>query len=254
LPSTVTCPQCSSVNDAGAKYCTSCGSSLYEAVIEDPVCPACKTEYPAGINFCTKDGSRLISRADMVPRCPICGTVYMDGGNFCQIDGGKIALPGASPHTADHGVVFYSRASLSSRFLAALLDGVITLGLAIPALTCYLVAIGQSYADDSSSTGFFLLGLLFYIIPLVYSLIKDSLGNGQSWGKRPFSLMVVNLENNMPCSTGKSAGRNFISGLISIIPFVGWLIEPLMVLITIDGRKLGDMAADTQVIEVQQYT
>jgi len=41
--------------------------------------------------------------------------------------------------------------------------------------------------------------------------------------------------------------------LVAIIPFVGWLIEPNMVLATEDGRKLGDKAANTQVIDKNNF-
>jgi hypothetical protein len=101
--------------------------------------------------------------------------------------------------------------------------------------------------------GFFFLGFLFSIIPLIYNSIKDGLGQGQSWGKKKLDLMVVNLDNNTPCDKKKSFFRNFISGLVFIIPFVGWLIESIMVLVTEDGRKLGDKAANTQVIDKRNF-
>ena len=37
--------------------------------------------------------------------------------------------------------------------------------------------------------------------------------------------------------------------LLLIIPFVGWLIEPIMILASDDGRKLSDKGANTQVID-----
>jgi len=88
---------------------------------------------------------------------------------------------------------------------------------------------------------------------LIYNSIKDGLGQGQSWGKKKLDLMVVNLDNNTPCDKKKSFFRNFISGLVFIIPFVGWLIESIMVLVTEDGRKLGDKAANTQVIDKRNF-
>lgn len=60
---------------------------------------------------------------------------------------------------------------------------------------------------------------------------------------------VVNLDSNKPCDDGKSFFRNFISNLVGLIPFVGGFIEPIMVLANEKGKKLGDMAAGTQVIE-----
>ena len=120
-----------------------------------------------------------------------------------------------------------------------------------------IIALGMakadSYYDKDGAIGFFFFAFLFYIIPLVYNFIKDGLGQGQSWGKKALDLMVVNLDNNAPCDKGKSFFRNFISGLVAIIPFVGWLIEPIMVLATEDGRKLGDKAANTQVIDKNNF-
>ena len=144
---------------------------------------------------------------------------------------------------------------MGNRFLAALLDGLIGLGLSIPTLIFFALGIAktESNNDEDEAVGFFLIAFLFYMIPLVYFITKDGLGQGQSWGKRALGLMVLNLENNTPCDKRKSFLRNFISGLIGIIPFVGWLIEPIMVLATEDGRKLGDKAAKTQVIDKKNY-
>lgn len=63
--------------------------------------------------------------------------------------------------------------------------------------------------------------------------------------------MVIDLDRNSPCKFGKSCFRNIIMMLVNIIPFVGWLIEPIMVIATEDGRRLGDRVANTQVIDVQ---
>jgi hypothetical protein len=66
-------------------------------------------------------------------------------------------------------------------------------------------------------------------------------------------IMVVNLDNDMPCDIGKSFLRHLISAFVGLIPFVGWLVEPVLVLAAEDGRKLGDKAANTQVIDVQNF-
>lgn len=65
--------------------------------------------------------------------------------------------------------------------------------------------------------------------------------------------MVVSLSDSLSCNKGQSFIRNLISGLITMIPFVGWLVEPIIVLATPDGRKLGDKVANTQVIDVKFY-
>jgi hypothetical protein len=41
--------------------------------------------------------------------------------------------------------------------------------------------------------------------------------------------------------------------LVGIVPLVGWLIEPAVATVRDDGRRLGDQAADTQVIPATTY-
>lgn len=101
-----------------------------------------------------------------------------------------------------------------------------------------------------------LWGLFLLIIPSIYYFIKDGLKNGQSYGKRMFGLMVIDIQKNLPCSKGKSAFRNLISSLIVAMPFINILtfwIEPIMVLVRTDGKKAADMVASCQVIDAGDY-
>ncbi len=258
------CPKCSSEFSNGTKFCQTCGCNLELEFIEDPTCPQCKTTYPTNTRFCVNDGFRLVRPEDLIPKCVICNTPYSGDIKFCPRDGGevKVILPGQYQQPVYNQQSFqnvrvnqrYPKASLGNRFLAALLDGLISTGLSIPAILFFVAALEKtmSYNNDNAD-GLIFLTILFYLIPVIYGLIKDGLGQGQSWGKRPLDLMVVNLDNNAPCDKGKSFFRNFISTLVAIIPFIGWIIEPIMVLATDDGRKLGDKAANTQVIEKKYY-
>lgn len=143
------------------------------------------------------------------------------------------------------------KADLVNRFFASLVDGLIALGFAIPSIIFYGIGLYRLYNDiENDSILFFLIAGLLYLIPLTYSLIKDGLGKGQSWGKKPFEIKVVHLPDNTPCTFGQSFTRNIIMTLVTCIPYVGWLIEPVFVLATKDGRRLGDKAANTQVINV----
>jgi uncharacterized RDD family membrane protein YckC len=87
----------------------------------------------------------------------------------------------------------------------------------------------------------------------IYSFVKDGREGGQSFGKEMLNLMVVNINTNQPCTMGESALRTLIWMLLSLIPIVGWLIEPIVALASDDGRRLGDRVANTQVIEVSAY-
>lgn len=260
------CPKCENNFEKGTKFCQTCGCNLELEYIDNPVCPKCKTTYPTNTKFCVNDGAKLVRQQDLIPKCVICNTTYSDDIKFCPRDGGEIKIIqtrqisqpsyGQNQSFQSFGTNRkYLKASLGNRFLASLLDGLISLGLSIPAIIFYGIGMAKidSYYDKDEAIGIFIVAFLFYLIPLVYNLIKDGLGQGQSWGKRPLDLMVVNLDNNLPCNKGKSFFRNFISGLVAIIPFVGWLIEPIMVLATDDGRKLGDKAANTQVIDKKNF-
>lgn len=260
------CPKCGCEFEKDTKFCQTCGCNLELEYIENPVCPKCKTSYPTNTKFCVNDGSKLVRQQDLIPKCVICNTSYSDDIKFCPRDGGEVKIILSRQFSQPiYGQTQsyqkfrtnqkYPKASLGNRFLASLLDGLISLSLSIPAIIFFAIGMAKadSYYDKDGAIGLFFIAVLFYIIPLVYNFIKDGLGQGQSWGKKALDLMVINLDNNAPCDKGKSFFRNFISGLVAIIPFVGWLIEPIMVLATEDGRKLGDKAANTQVIDKKNF-
>ena len=260
------CSHCGKPLTGQANFCPSCGHNLQQQSTS-LVCPTCQTSYPPGTTFCTADGSRLVRPLDLIPRCEICHKAYTEDVSFCPIDGGKIKVLVSTPPanaTDQQGVVpdsifdqylmKYPKASLENRFLASLLDGLIGLGLTIPAITVFIIGVNRSrYYYGGGAAGLIFFAILLYLIPITYSMIKDGLGTGQSWGKQALRLMVIDLDNNRPCSKGKSLVRNLISTLLAFIPFVGWLIEPIMVLSTDDGRKLGDKAANTMVIDRYYY-
>ena len=96
-------------------------------------------------------------------------------------------------------------------------------------------------------------GFILLLIPFIYSMIKDGLGNGQSYGKRALDLMVLNVNDNNPCSKSNSAGRNMMFGIISGFTFIGYILEIIMIFANPEGRKISDLVAGTQVINVKEY-
>lgn len=135
------------------------------------------------------------------------------------------------------------KAPIGLRFVASMVDGFVAGLPCIPAYIFFLLGVRN---ESTLTMNLFIAGL-FYLISLVYSFIKDGF-NGQSVGKRLVGLAVINLNDNSMCSYGRSALRCLISSLICLIPIAGWLIEPIMVLATRDGRRLADKAANTQVV------
>lgn len=191
-----------------------------------------------------------------------CSTYGCDGNPRSAFGFGSDVLPLSGETSA------YSKAPLWSRFLASVLDSIIA-GIVpfVGAIILITAGVTNSYSYDwyysdfprynGVSYGWFILGMILVIggiiWGLVYSFIKDGLGRGQSYGKRTVGLMVVDIRDNTPCGMGKSALRNLIMTALGMIPYFGWLIEPIMVLANDKGRRLGDLAANTQVVTVKEY-
>ncbi len=159
----------------------------------------------------------------------------------------------------------YPKAALGKRILAYILDLLIG---GVPVGIFLIIGLGplmgQIFSGRSPGAGSigFLIALIIVgsLWALFYSLCRDGFGAGQSWGKKAASLMVVNLESNIPCSLGKSVLRNVFQILISIvlswIPALNFLAggaEPIIAIIHEKGHRVGDMVAKTQVIEVELF-
>lgn len=250
-PIMYSCPKCNAPFDKGTKFCPQCGCNLEDLFIETPVCPVCHTTYPAGALYCTVDGARLVSPDKLIPKCVICGTQYSADTKFCPKDGGAVI-----PEALGNSNYIFRKADLGKRFLASLLDGLISLMLSIPAIFFYVVGLNNVSStyygehDYSNASVFFVFAFFLYLIPLVYMFVKDGLGDGQSLGKQVMKIKTINVSDNSKCSKGTSALRALLTSLINLIPLVGWIIEPIMVLVNPDGRRIADKIAGTMVVNV----
>jgi uncharacterized RDD family membrane protein YckC len=146
--------------------------------------------------------------------------------------------------------VLYPKAPLGGRFLAALVDGLVTL----PAGVLWVLAVA-AFSTESTVLGVVLsvAAVAATIWALVYSFTKDGRPGGQSIGKKMVGLMVVHLPSNQPCTRSQSALRYLVLFLLNLVPYVGWLIEPIVTLAAAGGRRLGDSAAGTQVIRASEF-
>ena len=146
----------------------------------------------------------------------------------------------------------YARAEPGPRLAAWLIDLVVGLVALVPGAT--LAAAGYAADEDE---GMMVMGGIVFFVGLCwavwYGFTKDGVNGGQSIGKRRVGLMVVHLPSDTPCTRAQSAIRALVAIVCNVVPAVGWLIEPVMVLIGEDGRRLGDRAAETQVIAVDEY-
>lgn len=149
----------------------------------------------------------------------------------------------------------FPKPSFGTRVVASLVDlvvafGVMLLGLALVAMVVASHGTASWMLGGAAAVGT-VLGALW---GLWYTHVKDGMPGGQSHGKRLVGLMVVHLPTGVPCSRWQSAVRKLVWAGTAAVPFVGPFIEPFSALFDAHGRRLGDRAADTQVIRVADYT
>ena len=166
--------------------------------------------------------------------------------------GGLLGIPTAAPPAArpPAGTVAggrYPPAPIPQRFGAALLDTALAALLLAPGLLALASNFDSDYTDYAWQ--YLIAGAL---LGGGYLLIKDGFG-GRSIGKRATGLLVVHLPSNEPCGVGRSIARMLVVLLANVLPGIGWLIEPILVIATADRRRLGDRAASTQVIREADY-
>lgn len=137
----------------------------------------------------------------------------------------------------------YTKAPVGGRLLAAIVDSIIGAAL-LPAGVLLLMA--ASAREEFSVLGAVLIGL-GALWQLAYALGRDSFG-GAGWGKRLTGLVVVSPETGTPAKAGAAMVRQLVLYALNVIPAIGSLIEPVLVLIDKDGRRLGDKVAKTQVV------
>lgn len=77
----ISCPSCGSVNMAGARFCSRCGTKLQQPL---NVCASCGMDNAPGARFCCNCGKPLGQNGQ--PRktfCPNCGEEILPGMRFC---------------------------------------------------------------------------------------------------------------------------------------------------------------------------
>ena len=97
----------------------------------------------------------------------------------------------------------YSKAPLSQRFGAYIVDGIITVGpVIVAAIFNHLFHLGTQSPATRTINYIATLAWAFY-----YTCTRDARPNGQSIGKKIFGLMVVSTETDKPCTLGQAIGR-----------------------------------------------
>lgn len=141
--------------------------------------------------------------------------------------------------------IHLSLAGLGSRFVAALLDGIIK---AILTLAIWLVATGA--INPGIAEGSFALGAAFalaitFCINFFYDVLFEVLASGRTPGKRAAGLRVVR-DGGQPVGTRASTIRNILR-LVDGLP-IAYLVGIIAIVATKRNQRIGDIAAGTLVV------
>ena len=155
--------------------------------------------------------------------------------------------------TPERVELYYTRAQIGNRFLAALLDHIIQT-LVIGAIGLALLGLGRQMEAFYQSFGNWAIALAIltcYGIYCGYFVLFETFWNGQTPGKRVFRLRVIR-EDGRPVRFFEALVRNLIRIGIDAMPIV--VVVPLYsvgivsIFFSARSKRLGDYVAGTVVI------
>lgn len=142
-------------------------------------------------------------------------------------------------------------AGLGTRFLAALIDGLI-MGGALFLLMMLSVGMGLFGAEMMGPGDLLGIGLLYAVLLLLFGLLFiaykpffEAIWNGQTPGKRWVGIRVVQA-NGLPVGIGSVIIRNLMR-FVDVLPFY-YMVGIISLLATRRNQRLGDLAAGTMVV------
>ncbi|WP_321438452.1 RDD family protein [uncultured Bacteroides sp.] len=137
-------------------------------------------------------------------------------------------------------------ASAGERILARLIDFVIII-LYIYATTTFLRKSGFLSLFNDTSLVFFLLAV--YLPVYGYSFLFETFNHGQSIGKRIMNIRVAMVDGSTP-----TLGSYLLRWLLFLVDFtITGGLGLIFILMTKNSQRIGDLAAGTMVIRLNNY-
>lgn len=151
-------------------------------------------------------------------------------------------MPEANIVTGQYVQISQSPASIGERIIAQIID--------IFLLICYITGITMlvSYLNIimSETNTFFLLGI--YLPAVFYPFLMELFNHGQSIGKMAMHIRVVKKDGTTP-----GIGEFFMRWLLQLVDIGFSCIGVLVILLSKNSQRLGDLAAGTMVIRLKDY-
>ena len=144
--------------------------------------------------------------------------------------------------TGQYVQISQSPASLGERIIAQIIDSFL--------IICYLVGVSLLIAKFSSfhsSNDFFFL-IAVYLPALFYHFLMELFNHGQSVGKMVMRIRVVKKDGTTP-----GIGDFFMRWLLQLVDLGFSGVGALVILISKNSQRLGDLAAGTMVIQLNDY-
>jgi len=133
-------------------------------------------------------------------------------------------------------------ASVGQRFKAQFCDQLVSLGLAILVYNFFTnIGLEKDLNIGLEKEVAVFWGIIAFI---AYMLLSDGLPNGQSLGKKLTRTSCIEASTGIPCSFGRSFGRN----IFLFLGFIDWIF-----LVGAEKKRLGDYVAKTRVIKTSDY-
>jgi uncharacterized RDD family membrane protein YckC len=148
-------------------------------------------------------------------------------------------------------------AGLGSRFLAAVIDGLIQGGATVLLILILIPAMAVRETIElfqSEIVGGVFVAILLLLLGFLffgYKLVLEAFWNGQTVGKRAVGIRVLK-QNGLPVDFLQVLVRNLMR-LVDYLPFY-YLVGSVAVLASRKSQRLGDMVAGTVVVREKKAT
>ena len=181
-------------------------------------------------------------------------------------DGGPGAAPVQEVRSPEQVALHFPVAGPGTRILAYSVDFAVLLLVQIAAFTLLALATpltqrlrewlaplveGDGAVEAADFGGALVFLSLFVIaqlvIELLYFVLSERLGGGRSLGKRAIGLRVIGADG-LPLTLRASLVRNLLRA-VDVLP-AGYFVGLVTMVVTSRGQRLGDLAADTVVVRV----
>ncbi len=149
--------------------------------------------------------------------------------------------------TTQNVTIEYELASLKERGSAFLIDLLIVMAGYI-LLVSALTLVGGSSVFDSGMSVYLVSFLAPTGLFLVYQLVSEVVADGQSFGKKSMGIKVVRLDGQEPSLIDYLLRMVFL--IVDYVLSMG-IVAALLISSTNNSQRLGDMTANTTVIQVR---